>query len=225
MIIVRQSRLSRLVAAAVLLLGASMTIPGAAAAQGTSATEAASMTAQKATEFRNTLRAGGFVILVRHGATFTNQADTDPLHLANVSKQRLLNDQGKALAREFGAAIRAARIPVGEVYTSQFNRAYQTAELAGFKDIEATAGLSEGGLVVTPEENARRANALRQLLSKPPARGTNTILITHKPNIVDALGKDWFDVKEGEASIFKPDGTTYRLIGRLQMADWPKLAG
>jgi hypothetical protein len=23
--------------------------------------------------------------------------------------------------------------------------------------------------------------------------GTNTILITHKPNIVDALGKDWFD--------------------------------
>jgi hypothetical protein len=26
---------------------------------------------------------------------------------------------------------------------------------------------------------------------------------THKPNILDAFGKDWFDVREGEASVFK----------------------
>ena len=48
-------------------------------------------------------------------------------------------------------------MPVGKVYTSQFNRAYETAVLAGFKDIEKTANLSEGGLVVTPDENNRRA--------------------------------------------------------------------
>src|SRR5262245_9219657 len=46
----------------------------------------------------------------------------------------------------------------------------------------------------------------------------------HKPNIVDALGKDWFDVKEGEASIFKPEGGKYRLVARVQMEDWPRLA-
>ena len=33
-----------------------------------------------------------------------------------------------------------------------------------------------------------------------PKEGKNTFPITHKPNIIDALGKDWFDVKEGEAS-------------------------
>ena len=33
--------------------------------------------------------------------------------------------------------------------------------LAGFKNIEATVHLSEGGLVVTPDENNRRAKALR----------------------------------------------------------------
>jgi hypothetical protein len=33
------------------------------------------------------------------------------------------------------------------------------------------------------------------LLAIAPKPGTNTILITHKPNILDALGKDWFDVK------------------------------
>ena len=170
------------------------------------------------------LRAGGQVILVRHGATFSNQADNDPFKLTNVAQQRNLNDKGKELAKEFGEAIRAAAVPVGKVYTSQFNRAYETAVLAGFKDVETTADLSEGGLVVSPDENNRRAKALREKLSKAPDKGKNVILITHKPNIVDALGKDWFDVREGEASIFKPEGGKYRLIARVQMDDWPKIA-
>ena len=62
------------------------------------------------------------------------------------------------------------------------------------------------------------------MLAQAPDKGKNNFLITHKPNTVDALGKDWFDVKEGEASIFKPDGGEYRLVARLQMEDWPKLA-
>ena len=176
-------------------------------------------------ELAEALRAGGHVILVRHGATFSNQADTDPFNLANVAKQRKLNDKGKELAKAFGAAIRAAGVPIGEVNTSQFNRAYETAVLAGFKDIETTADLSEGGLVVSPDENNRRAKALRDMLAKAPDKGKNNILITHKPNIVDALGKDWFDVKEGEATIFKPEAGKYRLIARVQMEDWPKIAG
>jgi hypothetical protein len=45
---------------------------------------------------------------------------------------------------------------------------------------------------------------------------------SHKPNIIDALGNDWFDVKEGEASIFKPEDGKYRLVARVQMEDWPK---
>jgi phosphohistidine phosphatase SixA len=171
-----------------------------------------------------TLRAGGHVILVRHGATFSNQADSDPFNLANIDKQRKLNDKGKELAKAFWVAIRAAGVPIGKVSTSQFNRAYETAVLAGFKNIETTVDLSEGGLVVTPDENNRRAQALRQMLARVPNKGENDILITHKPNIIDALGKDWFDVKEGEASIFKPEGGKYRLIARLQMEDWPKLS-
>jgi len=170
------------------------------------------------------LREGGHVILVRHGATFSNQADTDPFNLADVSKQRKLNDKGKELAKAFGAAIKAAGVPIGEVYTSQFNRAYETAVLAGFKDIATTADLSEGGLVVSPDENNRRAKALRDMLAIEPEKGKNNILITHKPNIVDALGKDWFDVREGEASIFKPEGGKYRLVARVRMEEWPMIA-
>jgi broad specificity phosphatase PhoE len=175
-------------------------------------------------ELATALRAGGYVILVRHGATFTDQADTDPLNLGDVTKQRNLNDKGKKLAQAFGEAIRAVGLPIGEVYTSQFNRAYETAVLAGFKDVETTVDLSEGGLVVSPDENSRRAQALRAMLAAEPDKGTNNLLITHKPNIVDALGKDWFDVREGEASIFKPEAGKYRLLARVQMEDWPLIA-
>ena len=175
-------------------------------------------------DIANALRAGGLVIVVRHGATFPDQADTDPLHPDNIAAQRNLNDKGKALAKAFGDALRAAAIPLGKVYTSKFNRAYETAVIAGFKDIEKTADLTEGGLVVSPNENNRRAEAFRKLLGAAPAPGTNTVLITHKPNIVDALGKDWFDVKEGEASIFRPENGSYKLVARVQMDEWPRIA-
>lgn len=171
-----------------------------------------------------TLRAGGLIIVLRHGATFPDQADADPFHLDNVAAQRNLNDKGKALAKAFGEAFRQIGIPIGKVYTSQFNRAYETAVLAGFADIEKTADLTEGGLVVTPNENNRRAEAFRGMLATSPKPGSNTLLVTHKPNIVDALGKDWFEVKEGEASIFRPEGGTYRLMARIQMDEWPRMA-
>jgi phosphohistidine phosphatase SixA len=170
------------------------------------------------------LRAGGFVIVVRHGATFPDQADIDPLNFDNIAAQRNLNDKGKALAKAFGDAIRQAEVPVGKVFTSKYNRAYETAVIAGFKNIEKTADITEGGLVVSPNENNRRIDAFRKMLSSVPAPGTNTILITHKPNIVDALGKDWFDVKEGEASLFRPEKGGYNLIGRVQMEEWPYIA-
>jgi broad specificity phosphatase PhoE len=169
------------------------------------------------------LRSGGYVIVVRHGATFSDQADTDPFNFDNIAKQRNLSEKGKQLAKEFGDAIRQVGIPAGDVYTSNFNRAFETAVLAGFKDIEKTTDLTEGGLVVSPDENSRRAAALRKMLAQMPQKGKNTFLITHKPNIIDALGKDWFDVKEGEASIFKPEDGKYRLVARVQMEDWLKL--
>lgn len=167
------------------------------------------------------LRAGGLVIVVRHGATFPDQADTDPLNFDNIAAQRNLNDKGKALAKAFGDALRRLHVPVGKVYTSKYNRAYETAVIAGFADIEKTADITEGGLVVSPNENSRRIEAFRKMLGTVPQPGTNTVLVTHKPNIVDALGKDWFDVKEGEASIFRPDGSGKAvLVARVQAIEW-----
>ncbi len=75
-----------------------------------------------------------------------------------------------------------------------------------------------------PRVAGRRAEAFRTLLATPPKPGTDTVLVTHYPNIIAALGKDWFDVKEGEASIFQPENGSYKLFARIQMDEWPRTA-
>ena len=178
-----------------------------------------------APEWIPALRAGGYVVVFRHGATYNDQADTDPFNMQNIAKQRQLNDQGRAQAKAAGEALRALKIPVGQVHTSQFYRAVETGKLLGFGQGKATADITEGGLVVSPNENNRRMQALRTLIGTAPRAGTNVVIVTHKPNILDALGKDWFDVREGEASIFKPDGKGgFTPVARVVAADWVKLA-
>ena len=43
-------------------------------------------------EIAQAMRAGDLVMVVRHGATFPDQADTDPLNFDNIGAQRNLND-------------------------------------------------------------------------------------------------------------------------------------
>ena len=185
---------------------------------------AAEQSASAQAEWINAVRQGGYVIVFRHGATHQDQADTDPLNPKNVAQQRQLNEAGRAKAKEIGEAFRKLRIPVGQVQSSAFNRAVETGTLMGLGEVTSTVDLAEGGLVVRPIENNRRAQALRKLAATVPPAGTNIVVVTHKPNILDAFGKDWFDVREGEASVFQPGGGGYKLIVRVQADEWSKLA-
>ncbi|HEY6992996.1 MAG TPA: histidine phosphatase family protein [Xanthobacteraceae bacterium] len=180
--------------------------------------------AQSQTEWINAVRQGGHVIIFRHGATHRDQADTDPLNFNNVAQQRQLNDQGRALAQSIGESMRKLKIPVSQVHTSMFNRAVETGKLLGFGEVTSSPDFSEGGLVVTPIENDRRTAAMRKVAATVPPAGSNVVIVTHKPNIMDAFGKDWFDVREGEASVFKPDGNGYTLVVRVLRNEWSKLA-
>jgi hypothetical protein len=121
---------------------------------------ASGQSAPSQSEWIKTLRDGGYVIIFRHGATYQDQADTDPLNPNNVLKQRQLNDEGRALAKSIGESLHKLRIPVGQVHTSLFQRAMDTGALMGFGDVKVSADYTEGGLVVTPIENNRRTVAL-----------------------------------------------------------------
>jgi broad specificity phosphatase PhoE len=171
------------------------------------------------------LQQGGYVIVFRHGATNRDQADTDPLHPDNIAQQRLLSEQGREVAKQLGEAFKTLGIPLSQVYTSQFNRAVETGKLLSRGAVTPTLDITEGGLVVTPIENDRRAAALKRLVGTMPEAGKNVLIVTHKPNLLDAFGKDWFEVREGEASVFKPDGSGQAaLMARVQAVDWIKAA-
>jgi phosphohistidine phosphatase SixA len=171
------------------------------------------------------LRRGGHVIVIRHVTTNPDQADLDPLNISDVAKQRQLTDAGRSLARSIGESMRKLKIPVGSVQTSMFYRAVETGKLLGFGDVRALLDLTEGGIVVTPRENNRRAETLRRLTAIPPALFNNTVIVSHKPNIMEAFGKEWFDVHEGEATIFKPNGDGgYTVVARVEADEWAKLA-
>jgi hypothetical protein len=95
------------------------------------------------------LRGGGYVIVMHHGATHEDRADTNPLNLANAVKQRQLNDAGRAKAREIGAAIKKLGIPIGQVIASRYFCAIETGRPA-FGEPRPAADVTEGRQVAAP---------------------------------------------------------------------------
>ena len=171
------------------------------------------------------LRKGGYILYVRHPQTNPDQSDTDPLHLDNIKAQRQLTAQGRQQAKTIGEAFRAQKIPVEKVISSKFYRAYEAAKLLDVGEVTTTLDVTEGGLVVSPNENERRAKALRQLLATPPPRGTNLIIVSHKPNLLDAAGKDLWEVGEAGVVVFQPiaDGK-FKVVARITPSEWAKWA-
>ena len=162
------------------------------------------------------LQKGGYVLFMRHGKTDPDQADTDPLHLDNVQAQRQLTDEGRQQARTLGDAFRALKIPVGTITCSKFNRAQEMAKLLGFSTPQPSLDVSEGGQVVSPRENQRRTEALRALLSTPPPAGSNHLIVSHRPNLQDAAGKEFGDLSEAEVVVFRPLGAgKFELVTRV----------
>jgi len=178
------------------------------------------------------LQQGGYVIVLRHGATAAQQQDVYPLNYQDVTKQRQLSEQGKELARRTGSALTALEIPIGKVFTSRLNRALETGRLIAGKDVVWKEALNDSGMGSASamagssvSANQHSATVLRQLVATQPELHTNTLIVTHKTNIQDAFGNTWADIKEGESLLFKPGGSgSLTPVARVQASDWIALA-
>jgi phosphohistidine phosphatase SixA len=170
------------------------------------------------------LQKGGYVLYLRHPKTNEDQADTDPLHLDNIQAQRQLSDEGREQAKALGAAWRALKFPVDYVLSSKFHRAQEAAGLIDVGEVSTSIDVTEGGLVVSPKENKRRAAALAVLLSTTPPAGTN-VIVSHKPNLQDAAGKEFGDLGEGETVVFLPLGDgKFEVVARVPSQLWTQWA-
>jgi hypothetical protein len=105
--------------------------------------------------------------------------------------------------------------------SSSAYRARQTVCLADLPHAQCVAQLDEGptGLHAS---TMQRSGWLRAKTLQPPSPGTNTLLVTHMPNLIDAFDERARKIAVGEALIFRPDGQGgTELIGHLRVADWP----
>ena len=184
------------------------------------------------TSLVSSLKAGGYVIVVRHVATDDSQKDVYPFRFDDMTAQRQLSEAGREMARQLGTAIKRLGVPIGEVYTSKLNRAVETGKLLTGKDVSPVDELTDSGAgsasaMASPEaKNAKVGRIVRDLVNTTPKAGLNTLAITHKTNIADAFGKDFADVREGEALVFKPSASGPPvLVARVQANEWIAQAG
>lgn len=171
------------------------------------------------------LRAGGFVLVMRHASAPRARPDASAAESDNPNHERQLDPAGKASARELGAALRALRIPIGPIYSSPTYRALETIRLAGLGMPQVVPQLAEGAAGMAGTADAAQIEWLRHAVAQPPPPGRNTLIVTHTPDIVGAFGRAVADIRAGEMLIFEPEPRgRARLLGRITIAEWQRLA-
>ncbi|PIE28139.1 MAG: histidine phosphatase family protein [Micrococcales bacterium] len=171
------------------------------------------------------LKAGGYVVFVRHGQTNKDWADqaSKDLDLENCATQRSLSEKGWQQARTIGAAFTKAQIPVGEVTASEYCRAWQTADLAFGKYKEDAALNFAKAEEYTDEQVKEMADGIKPFLTTKPAAGTNNIVVGHDDVFESATGI--YPAPQGISYVAVPKGDSFELIAKLSPEDWKKLAG
>ena len=181
----------------------------------------------------SSLRSGGYVIVFRHGATDDSQKDVHPFKFDDMSAQRQLSDsRPQPRASAWRMRSRDLGVPIGEVYTSRLNRAVETGKLLSGKDVSPVDELTDSGAgsasaMANPDgKNANAGRAMRDLVNTPPKTGLNNLAVTHKTNIADAFGKEFADIREGEALVYKTSASGPAvLVTRVQPDEWIAQAG
>jgi phosphohistidine phosphatase SixA len=157
------------------------------------------------------LRAGGYVLYVRHTHTDRSRGDTD---LSSCDTQRILSERGRDEARMIAGYWEGLEIPVSRLVSTEYCRTRETAELA-FGDPEII-------------ERSRLRATLENELATEPAPGTNTMIVAHIGTLEGATGLVvGVDVtfNEGDTLVFEPLGDgQYAVYGYIGLDDWELLA-
>ena len=168
-----------------------------------------------------TLQAGGHVIVMRHASSpgdIPQKPNPD-----NVPPERQLDEKGRTTAAAMGDALRRLKIPIGEVLMSPAYRARETARLARLPNPRVLYELGEGPQSMQGAVEREQTEWLQKKVKELP-RGTNTLLVTHVPNVTAAFPGEVPAVLQGEALVFGADGAGgSRVVGRIKIEEWPEL--
>lgn len=144
---------------------------------------------------------GGHVVMLRH-ALAPGVGDPKNFRLGDCATQRNLSEEGRAQARRLGERLRAHGIDEAEVYSSQWCRCLETAELLGLGPVEGLPALNS--FFSRPADREPNLEALRGFLAALPADGPPVILVTHQVTIAAIADRG---TASGEAVVLEVDGT------------------
>jgi phosphohistidine phosphatase SixA len=163
------------------------------------------------------LRQGGYVIVMRHASSPRDVPDKQSANPDNVKPERQLDPEGRATAIAMGKALRDLKIPVGTVFTSPTYRALETTRYAQLGNPQSVLELGENGQSMQGGTAAQAAWLKKKVTEFP--KGTNTLLVTHSPNISLAFPDASANLAEGEALVFGPTG----VVARIKIEEWPRM--
>ncbi len=168
------------------------------------------------------LRNGGYVIYIRHASTEVDYADQVTADTGDCSTQRTLSEKGWQEAALIGAGLDLLSIPVGAVYSSDYCRAWQTAQIAFGRYIRRSELNFEPAEDYSPQQVAAMLERLLPLLKMDPAAGTNTVFVGHDDPFEAAMGV--YPEPQGVTYILKKqsDGEM-RLAGHVKPESWVSL--
>jgi phosphohistidine phosphatase SixA len=166
------------------------------------------------------LRNGGYVLYIRHAHTDRSRDDALQPDLKDCSTQRLLSHEGERQADELGIVLVELGVPVGQVFCSPFCRAVETARRL-LPRHKATEIVELGRLARVTVNKVPACNAkLRELLSRQPPVGENTVIVGHYENLTAIGGPD---LDESGWAVFRPEKDAYRLVARFNPKQWREL--
>ena len=167
------------------------------------------------------LQRGGFVIYMRHATTETDYADqADPnLNLDDPSTQRMLSAQGIQEATDIGKGFKANDIIVGNIFSSEYQRAKDTADLA-FGKYQENPNLNFLPFEdYTDEQLDTYHDRIAPMISKKPKGSRkNTVIIGHDDPFEGTT--NIYPDPQGTSYIIKPNDDSYDIIAKLQPSDW-----
>ena len=162
---------------------------------------------------------GGLVIYFRHAPTETDYADQINANVNDGSTQRVLSEKGWHEAVHIGRSFKYHNIPVGEVISSEYFRAWQTAWLA-FGKYEKNADFNFLPFEeYTKEQTEQMSKTVVPYLSKTPAEGVNTVIVAHDDPFEAATGI--YPKPQGVAYIIEPLGDgKFVVLGAINPDGW-----
>jgi phosphohistidine phosphatase SixA len=162
-------------------------------------------------ELLDRLKDGGHVLMIRH-AYAPGTGDPNDFKIGDCATQRNLDEQGKAQARKIGNWLRAGGIMSAKVFSSQWCRSLETAQLIDLGPVTELSALNS--FFSNPKASESTLATLRAFLSQQPRDGELILLVTHYVNISGIAG---IGVLSGEGVVLElsADGG-YKVLGRLK---------